>query len=127
MVNLQSADTYSVSVHRHPNFSQVIIMRVVIRKSPKLEKKWRATFVDEGRHVDFGQRGYLDFTIHKNHDRMLRYVARHRRMRENWSRTGRYSAGFWSRWLLWSKPSMGAALQVVRQKLPGYKVTLRRS
>jgi hypothetical protein len=102
-------------------------MDVTIRKSPKLEKKWRATFVQEKRHVDFGQRGYSDYTKHKDALRMARYLQRHRHMRENWSRSGRYSAGFWARWLLWSKPSLSAALRVVRQKLPGYRVRLHSS
>lgn len=106
---------------------------VIIRKSPKLEKKWRATFAEENsrgvssRSVDFGQRGYSDFTKHKDRMRMTRYLMRHRRMHENWTWSGRYSAGFWSRWLLWSKPSLSEALRVVRQKLPGYRVILRSS
>ena len=100
---------------------------VIVYKSPKPEKKWRATFVDDGKHVDFGLSGYSDYTKHKDHARMLRYVQRHRGMHETWSYPGRFSAGFWSRWLLWSKPSMTGALRVVRKKLPGYTVTLRRS
>ena len=102
---------------------------VVIRKSPKLEKKWRATFtegVSVHRSVDFGQKGYSDYTKHKDALRMSRYLGRHRRMRENWGFSGRYSAGFWSRWLLWSKPSLQGALGVVRRKLPGYIVKLQR-
>lgn len=97
---------------------------VTIRKSPKLEKKWRATFTEGvfSRHVDFGQRGYSDYTKHKDPVRKTRYIMRHRRMHENWSFKGRYTAGFWSRWLLWSKPSFQAALRVVRQKLPGYVI-----
>ena len=102
---------------------------IVIRKSPKLEKKWRATFTEgvSSRSVDFGQKGYSDYTKHKDALRMTRYLMRHRRMRENWGFSGRYSAGFWSRWLLWSKPSLQGALSVVRRKLPGYRIILRRS
>ena len=95
---------------------------IIIRKSPTTHKKWRAWFINEGKHVDFGQKGYSDYTLHKDPVRMERYVQRHQRMHENWTYAGRYSAGFWSRWLLWSKPSMKSAISVVRKKLSGYLV-----
>lgn len=63
----------------------------------------------EGGVVHFGQRGSSDYTIHKDRERMLRYVKRHR-SRENWKRSGAKTAGFWSRWLLWSEPSFEHAL-----------------
>ena len=98
-------------------------MRVTVRKSPNLEKKWRATF-ENGRHVDFGRRGYSDYTMHKDHARMLRYLGRHRR-RENWTSTGRYTAGFWSRWFLWSKPSITQAKRVTERALGhGYQIKI---
>ena len=81
---------------------------VVLRKSPKPEKKWRVLFKD-GSHVDFGQHGYFDFTIHQDPLRMKRYVARHARMGETWTKKGLHTAGFWSRWLLWSRPTLSGA------------------
>lgn len=83
-------------------------MKVILRKSPKPTKKFRVTFPD-GKHVDFGGKGYSDYTIHKNRERMRRYIKRHGGMGENWSKKGIRTAGFWSRWLLWSKPSMPEA------------------
>ena len=70
--------------------------------------KFKAVF-PEGRTVHFGAKGYSDYTMHKDLARMKRYVIRHRR-RENWGRSGRYTPGFWSRWLLWSRPTMNGAL-----------------
>ena len=70
--------------------------------------KFMAVFPD-GKKVRFGRKGYSDYTIHKDAERMQRYLTRHRR-RENWGRSGRSSAGFWSRWLLWSKPSLKGAM-----------------
>ncbi len=99
---------------------------IILTKSPKKEKKYRVTFKSKGtplsndssRHVDFGQKGYSDYTIHKDRARMKRYIGRHARMGENWSVvTGKYSAGFWSRWLLWSKPSLKAAISSVSKRL----------
>lgn len=101
--------------------------RVYVFKSPNPKKKWRALFVDDGKKVDFGAAGYSDYTKHKEHERMLRYVQRHKGMHEHWTSSGRFTPGFWARWLLWSKPSFSGALGVVRSKLPGYTVTLGRS
>lgn len=70
--------------------------------------KFRVLFPN-GKTVRFGRMGYSDYTIHKDKERMKRYLTRHRR-RENWGRSGRYTAGFWSRWVLWSKPSLRAAV-----------------
>jgi hypothetical protein len=85
--------------------------------------KWRATFPN-GRSVNFGLRGYSDYTIHKDHSRMLRYLTRHVK-RENWSPSGRYKAGFWSRWLLWSRPSLNGAARETERVLGGkYRIII---
>ena len=90
-------------------------MKVLLRTSPKPQKKWRVTF-ENGTHVDFGQKGYSDFTLHKDPVRMKRYVTRHSGMGETWSRQGFHTAGFWSRWLLWSKPSLSGAKRLLKHK-----------
>ena len=104
-------------------------MRVKIIRSPDRKKKFRAV-LEDGRTVDFGASGYSDYTKHKNPSRMRSYVLRHggqipkstiaekdpkkiqNRMlgvtlsdTENWKMSGINSAGFWSRWYLWSFPS----------------------
>lgn len=88
------------------------VIRLVTDRAPH---KFRAEF-PEGRVVRFGLKGFSDYTKHKDRDRMLRYLGRHRR-RENWGFSGRYSAGFWSRWLLWSKPSLQAAVRETEKAL----------
>lgn len=98
------------------------VTTILLTKSPKKEKKYRVTFIDSQihrrpRHIDFGQKGYSDYTIHHDPARMKRYIDRHARMGENWGVTGKYSAGFWSRWLLWSKPSLKAAISSVSKRL----------
>lgn len=87
-------------------------MKIKLEKSPRETKKWRAIFPD-GRFVDFGGRGYSDYTIHKDPERMRRYLVRHKK-REDW--TDPYTAGFWSRWLLWSEPSMTGAIKFMKKK-----------
>ena len=114
--------------------------RVHLKKSPRIDKKFRVTF-ENGRFVDFGARGYSDYTIHKNPMRMRSYVTRHggfvpymvqkqtdpklihtnmldviRSDKENWGKTGFYTAGFWSRWLLWSQPDLVSAKKTITKK-----------
>ncbi len=91
---------------------------IILTKSPNPNKKFRALFVNEGKHVDFGAKGYSDYTIHKDRNRMKRYLERHGRMGEDWTtKTGKYTAGFWSRWLLWNRPSIGSAIASVSRRL----------
>lgn len=73
--------------------------------------------------VHFGRKGYSDFTKHKDKDRMGRYLIRHRK-RENWTRTGKYTPGFWSRWLLWSRPAFTSALKQT-EKVLGQRIIFR--
>ena len=84
-----------------------------IIKSPNLSKKYRVIF-DNGTHVDFGARGYSDYTIHKDPERKRRYIIRHRR-RENWNNPK--TAGYWSRWFLWERPSIRESKNYIERKL----------
>ena len=85
----------------------------LVRAAPP--HKWRAIFPN-GKKVNFGLRGYENYTMHKDEKRMQRYVMRHVK-RENWSPAGRYKAGFWSRWMLWSKPTLEAAARETERVL----------
>ena len=114
--------------------------KVKLAKSPNKAKKYRVTFED-GDHVDFGGLGYSDFTKHKNPFRMREYVRRHggkisksimadedpdsvlERMlavdsstKEKWGKLGVKTAGFWSRWLLWSEPTLRDAKKLITRK-----------
>ena len=75
---------------------------------------------DEGeKHVDFGAKGYGDFTTWpeeiKDKKRNL-YIKRHSGMGEDWTASGILTPGFWSRWLLWEKRPIEAALANIRNK-----------
>jgi hypothetical protein len=63
--------------------------------------------------IEFGQAGASDFTQHKDELRRQRYIMRHKK-NENWDDIT--SAGAWSYWILWNKPSLQAS----------YKDTLQR-
>jgi len=115
-------------------------MKVRLTKSKNKEKKYRVTFPD-GKHVEFGAEGYDDYTTHKKSLRMRSYVRRHgglmskslsdeddeekvhKRMlsvnrsdKEDWSKKGIYTAGFWSRWYLWSGRTKKEAKEIISKK-----------
>jgi hypothetical protein len=81
-------------------------MIVYLKKSNKSGKKWMVKI--DNKTIHFGAKGMSDYTIHKDKDRMKRYVERHKK-KENWKKSGIKTAGFWSRWLLWNKPSFNGS------------------
>tara|TARA_R110000803_G_scaffold162828_1_gene226512 strand:- start:1851 stop:2150 length:300 start_codon:yes stop_codon:yes gene_type:complete len=89
-------------------------MMIVLEKLKKGQKKFRVT-LENGRKVQFGAKGYSDYTLHKDPNRMRLYLIRHKK-REDWSKKGIDTAGFWSRWLLWSKPSLNGAIKLIETK-----------
>lgn len=118
--------------------------RARVARSPSPAHKWRAT-LDDGTHVDFGHPDYADYTTHRDPHRMARYLRRHgglgaaeyattktmspaavrramrakrRSSKEDWASPR--TRGFWSRWLLWSEPTLSAAAA----RVPGVRVRL---
>jgi hypothetical protein len=92
-----------------------------LQKSARSEKKYQVRTLDD-RIVHFGAAGYSDFTKHKDVDRKARYIERHR-AKENWGKSGIHTPGFWSRWLLWNKPTLAASIQDVQNR---FNIRLRR-
>lgn len=87
-----------------------------LTRSDNADKKWDVFIQDnEGKQhkVSFGAKGYQDFTQHHDEVRKNLYMQRHR-ANEDWSDP--LTAGFWSRWLLWNKPSIRASLADVRRR-----------
>lgn len=84
---------------------------VSLKPSANPEKKYDATIITEsGRNktISFGFKGMDDFTRTKNEEQKKRYIARHQ-ARENWSDPT--TAGFWSKNILWNKPTIAASLR----------------
>jgi hypothetical protein len=96
---------------------------VIILKSHRPDKKYDS-FIDGRKIVSFGQKGYEDFTTHKNEDRKHRYIQRHKK-NEDW--TDPLTAGFYSRWLLWNKETLQDSLKDMndRFKDKNYRFVLR--
>ena len=65
--------------------------------------------------IYFGQAGASDMTQHKNEGRKNRYILRHEK-NEDWSKSGIDTAGFWSRWLLWHKPTIKESYEDIKKR-----------
>jgi len=86
-----------------------------LKVSNRQDKKWQVTDTLKGKTVHFGAEGYSDYTIHKDPDRKKNYISRHR-SKENWGKSGIYTAGFWSRWLLWNCTTLSASIKHTQTK-----------
>jgi hypothetical protein len=65
--------------------------------------------------IHFGAKGMSDYTINKDPNRKRLYIKRHR-AHENWSKSGIQTAGFWSKHLLWNKPSLDESVRDIEKR-----------
>ena len=68
-----------------------------------------------GKKIRFGAKGYEDYTTHGDDLRKHNYITRHQK-REDWTKTGLDTKGWWSRWLLWNKPSIQESYEDIKQR-----------
>lgn len=105
---------------------------VYLSKSTRSGKKYMVVITPDAsptgrqRTVHFGQSGASDYTKHKDSDRKQRYVVRHKRGNEKWTKRGITTAGFWSRWLLWNKPTISASTNDIQKKF-GIRIIRKRA
>ena len=85
----------------------------IVKKSTTKGKKFMA-ILPNGKKVHFGAQGMSDYTVHGDTERRKSYLARHGAGGQDWG--DRETAGFWSRWLLWEKRSLGSAASALRGK-----------
>jgi hypothetical protein len=95
-------------------------MIIYLGKSTRSDKKYMVEV--DGKTIHFGAVGYSDYPTHKDPDRKQRYITRHK-ARENWTKSGIKTAGFWSRWLLWGEPSISGSIKSIENK---FNVKIRR-
>jgi hypothetical protein len=90
---------------------------VSLSKSDQATKKWKVvlknTTTNRTKTIHFGNSDYEDYTQHHDSTRKASYLARHQ-AREDW--TDPTTAGFWSRWLLWNKPTLQGSLSDLRKQ-----------
>jgi len=89
-----------------------------VKKSIKL-----LCFILTGLKKQFNLEPKVILTIQKDKDRMKRYENRHK-VRENWTKTGINTAGFWSKWILWNKQSLLDSIKHAEKK---FNITIKRS
>ena len=127
---------------RTPGAAAAPRVRVKLRPSSLVTKKREVKFLsgpDRGRVVRFGQAGAPDFTTHRDPKRAYNYLQRHggdlgslrrdgvtkaaqllkvdrttAKSRERWD--DMKTAGFWSRWLLWSHPNLQKAQSYIAKR-----------
>jgi hypothetical protein len=93
---------------------------VYLQRSDKADKKFMVQV--ENKTIHFGANGMSDYTIHKDVDRMHRYEKRHSN-REDWTRSGIKTRGFWSKWILWNKPGFMSSVRDTEKRF-GLKIKL---
>ena len=90
-------------------------------------KKYKAVLLnkDTGREVNvkFGSSSNMDYTKYYKRDgkevadmKKKAYIARHSKNNEDWTASGKDTAGFFSRWVLWNKPTVESSLAYVKRK-----------
>jgi len=95
-------------------------MPIYIKNSWRKDKRYVA-LIDKFA-VHFGQQNAENYTIHKNPIRKQRYILRHSATGlEDWSNP--LKPAYWSRWLLWHKPSLKDSAKDI-EKMLGTKVVL---
>ncbi len=92
-----------------------MIKLIKIVKSEKPDKKLKAVFNVDGKEVTthFGQKGFSDYTLHKDVLRKNLYIKRHR-ANEDWSKPT--SAGALSRYVLWNLPDLDDSIKDYKRR-----------
>ena len=81
-------------------------------KSDRADKKYYI-ITNDNKKVYFGQAYASDLTLHKDEARKNLYINRHKK-NENWN--NKDTPGFWSRWLLWNKPTIKESYEYIKNK-----------
>ncbi len=94
--------------------------KVEIMKSKYPDKKYTIIlyYPDDGKKrktLQIGQAGAEDFILGASETKKNSYIKRHQ-ARENFGISGIDTRGFWSRWLLWEKPSLTEAIKNIEKK-----------
>ena len=98
-------------------------MEIVIPSSTKRNKKYDAR-IDGTKTVSFGEKGASDHTKHTNPARKEAYLARHKN-NENWGASGVKTAGFYSRWITWNKPTLKTSVDDIDKKFKSLNVKMK--
>ena len=98
-------------------------MEVIIKKSRNPNKKLDAV-IDGKRTVSFGQKGYSDFTLHKDPERKERYINRHKK-NEDCGLSGVDTSGFYAKHVLWNKKTLKESVNDLNKKYKSINFKLK--
>lgn len=83
--------------------------------SDKPNKKFYI-ITNDNKKVYFGQAGASDMTQHKNPEKKQLYINRHKKREEHlWNKSGINTPSFWSRFLLWNKPTIKESYNYIKK------------
>lgn len=85
----------------------------ILENSERNNKRYKVSRYGSNKHINFGDPNYDNFTIHKNNNRKINYLSRHK-SRENWNDPN--TAGFWSTNLLWNKPTIEDSIKDIEKR-----------
>ena len=97
-------------------------MDIVIKRSHNPKKKYDA-IINENKTISFGANGYSDYTMNKDDKRRQNYIQRH--SNEDWTKSNIASPAWMSRFLLWEKKSLPAAVNNANKKYNGVRFHLK--
>ena len=104
-------------------------VEIDIVQSKHNDKKFTAIIhKDNGKNkqVHFGAKGYSDYTTsHKDSERKQRYISRHKALGENWGSRGYETAGWFSKNILWNKPSVKESVKDINKKFKNIHVQVK--
>jgi hypothetical protein len=96
-----------------------------LERSDNLKKKMMVHIEGTNKHIKFGSNGLNDYIFQSNYDKehsndmpladlnKKAYIKRHKK-RENWNDPN--TPGFWSKNILWSKPTLDEAIKYTENK-----------
>jgi len=84
-----------------------------LQRSKRKDKRY--VIIMNGMKHNFGLKGGKTFIDGRTEKERLNYLARHK-VNENWEKSGIHTAGFWSRWILWNKPTIEQSIKNVEKK-----------
>ena len=103
-------------------------MKINISESTGPGKKYMAKVEGERKTVHFGKDGAADYTKGATDAQRKSYIARHKAARpesqEDWKRSGVLTPGWLSRYILWEKKSLPAAVRDASKMYRGVKFKL---
>ena len=87
-------------------------MEATLTDSTRDGKRYMIKF--RGKTIHFGSSEHDSYPFHKDKERKARYIQRHRK-REDWTRSGMGTPGFFAKHVLWNEPTIQGSLQSLRR------------